>query len=39
MAESATTGAVRTRLLSDALRFDEIAGSIDQTEQTAIHGK
>jgi hypothetical protein len=39
IAESATTGAVRTRLLSDALRFDEIVGSIDQAEQTAMHGK
>ena len=39
IAEGATTDAVRARLLSDAIRFDEVADSIDQAEQTASHGK
>ena len=37
MAEGVTTGAVRTRLLANARRFDEIADSVDPQQQAAAH--
>jgi hypothetical protein len=39
MAEEATTRAVRTRLLADARRYDEIALSLEPLQQTAAQKK